>query len=106
MNHAITQTIRKIWYNWRCAGLGEKLYGKQAAVQMDDYISTCLYITVGVPQGSVVNDKCTVSRKVKCILFAESTNAGKICRKYVAASSNVLMTDNINVEYMKNHFQV
>lgn len=79
---------------------------KQAAVQMDDYISTCLYITVGVPQGSVVNDKCTVSRKVKCILFAESTNAGKICRKYVAASSNVLMTDNINVEYMKNHFQV
>lgn len=79
---------------------------KQAAVQMDDYISTCLYITVGVPQGSVVNDKCTVSRKVKCILFAESTNAGKICRKYVAASSNVLMTDNINVEYIKNHFQV
>lgn len=79
---------------------------KQAAVQMDDYISTCLYITVGVPQGSVVNDKCTVSRKVKCILFAESTNAGKICRKSVAASSNVLMTDNINVEYMKNHFQV
>lgn len=79
---------------------------KQAAVQMDDYISTCLYITVGVQQGSVVNDKCTVSRKVKCILSAESTNAGKICRKYVAASSNVLMTDNINVEYMKNHFQV
>lgn len=77
---------------------------KQAAVQMDDYISTCLYITVGVPQGSVVNDKCTVSRKVKCILFAESTNAGKICRKYVAASSNVLMTDNINVEYMKSNF--
>lgn len=53
----VIQTIRKIWYNWCCAGLGEKLYGKQAAVQMNGYISTCLYITVGVPQGSVVGSK-------------------------------------------------
>lgn len=52
-------------------------------VQMEDYRSTCLDISVGVPQGSVlgptlfilfINDLCMMSKKLKFILFADDTN--------------------------------
>ena len=56
---------------------------RQQFVKMGNHNSTCLDITCGVPQGSVlgpllfilyINDICKVSTIFKCIIFADDTN--------------------------------
>ena len=71
--------IRGVANKW----LQNYLTNRKQYVVIDDNSSDLLDMTCGVPQGSVlgpilfiifINDICTVSDVVKCVLFADDTN--------------------------------
>ena len=71
--------IRGIAQEW----LNSYLKGRKHFVQIDECASIILYVTCGVPQGSILgpklfilykNDICNASTSLKFILFADDTN--------------------------------